>query len=350
MRAKNYVFCPHFMNSWMKADVSFALIGCGKIGSRHAQHIHRLAHLVAVCDTDIAKAKAIAEQYGAVSYSSIESLLLNTCPDVVAVCTPNGLHATHAIASLKAGCHVVCEKPMAIRSEDGLAMIRVSEETGKHLFVVKQNRFNDAVVKVKHLLNEGGLGKIYSFQVNCFWNRNVDYYTHNWHGTKDFDGGTLFTQFSHFIDILYWFLGDVETATSYVTNAAHQTLIETEDSGVAILAMKSGAIGTLNYTVNSYAENMEGSFTLFGEKGTVKIGGQYLNAISYQHVEGAYLSNVQQAPPNDYGSYKGSMSNHGKVYDNVLDVLCRSGAISTNAREGLKTIQIIEKIYSANIL
>lgn len=334
----------------MKTPLSFALIGCGKIGSRHAEHIHRMANLVAVCDVDAEKANAMAELYNCRSYLSIEELLHNHQPDVVAVCTPNGLHATHAIAALQAGCHVVCEKPMAIKSDDCRRMIEAAQHVNKTLFIVKQNRFNDAVVQVKQLLNKNKLGNIYSFQISCFWNRNDDYYRDSWHGTKALDGGTLFTQFSHFIDILYWLLGDVASVQSYLTNAAHSSFIETEDTGVAILTMQSGAIGTLNYTVNSYAENMEGSITLFGEKGTVKIGGQYLNNISYQNIKDVVIPAVQQSLPNHYGSYQGSMSNHDKVYQNVIDVLCSGGTISTNAYEGLKTVEIIEKIYAANVL
>ncbi len=333
----------------MKTNVSFAIIGCGKIGSRHAEHIHRLANLVAVCDIDITKAKKLARKYKTKQYSTIEQMLTkDNKPDVVAVCTPNGLHAIHTIKSLRAGCHVVCEKPMALNTTDCLQMIEDTEWAEKHLFIVKQNRFNEAVVEVKKLLSENKLGKIYSFQINGFWNRNADYYTNSWHGTKDLDGGTLFTQFSHFIDLLHWFLGDVSSVQSYLQNSAHQSLIQTEDAGVAILSMQNGAVGTLNYTVNAYAENMEGSITLFGEKGTVKIGGQYLNTISYQRIEDVVITDTKQSPPNDYGTYKGSMSNHDKVYQNVIDVLTGNGTISTNATEGLKTVEIIEKIYAAN--
>ena len=332
----------------MKRDVTFAVIGCGKIGSRHAEHIHCLASLIAVCDTDFYKAKGIAHQYNVTPYSSIEEMLLNIKPAVVAVCTPNGLHATHTITALRAGCHVVCEKPMAIKTSDCLQMIEAAQKASKQLFIVKQNRFNEAVVAVKKALHENALGRIYSFQINGFWNRHADYYIDSWHGTKILDGGTLFTQFSHFIDILYWLLGDVASVQSYITNAAHQSFIETEDTGVAIITMQSGAMGTLNYTVNSFAKNMEGSFTLFGERGTVKIGGEYLNNITYHNIENVVLPPVASSPPNDYRTYKGSMSNHDKVYQNVLDVLCNGASITASAEDGMKTVEIVEKIYKAN--
>ncbi len=333
----------------MKNHLSFAIIGCGKIGSRHAEHIHRMANLIAVCDIDLNKAKQVSDNYSIPFFVSVAELFHRCKPDVVAICTPNGLHAEHTIQALRAGAHVVCEKPMAIRTEDCRRMIEEASIAGKQLFIVKQNRFNEAVVAVKELLEANKLGKIYSFQINGFWNRGDDYYRNSWHGTKELDGGTLFTQFSHFIDILYWLLGDVVSVQSYITNAAHPQ-IQTEDTGVAILTMKNGAAGTLNYTVNSYAENMEGSFTLFGEKGSVKIGGQYLNTISYQNIDGIILPQSTQSMPNDYGVYKGSMSNHDKVYQNVIDVLCYNGTISTNAEEGLQTVALIEKIYAANAL
>ena len=330
----------------MKNHLSFVIIGCGTIGSRHAEHIHRMANLIAVCDKNRDRAKQLSDLYSIPFFISIKDMLQQCKPDVVAICTPNGLHAQHTITSLRAGYHVVCEKPMAIKTEDCGRMMEEAKIANKQLFIVKQNRFNEAVVAVKELLAANRLGRIYSFQINGFWNRGNDYYRNSWHGKKDMDGGTLFTQFSHFIDILYWLLGDVAFVQSYVTNAAHPQ-IETEDTGVAILTMKNGAAGTLNYTVNCYAENMEGSFTLFGEKGTVKIGGQYLNTISYQNIEGITIPQTIQLPPNDYGTYKGSMSNHDKVYQNVIDVLCHNGTISTGAEEGLKTVEIIEKIYAA---
>ncbi len=336
----------------MASELSFAVIGCGNIGKRHALHIHNFAKLFAVCDIDLVKAEALSRQYNANVYTSMDALLLNEQNvDVIAICTPNGLHAVQTIQCLKAGHHVICEKPMAISSIDCRKMIAASEHYNKHLFIVKQNRFNKAVVEVKKALIQQALGNILSFQINCFWNRNDEYYRNNWHGTKELDGGTLFTQFSHFIDILYWLLGDVKEVQSYLQNRAHQLSMAFEDTGAVILQMHNGVIGTLNYTVNAYKENMEGSFTLFGEKGTVKIGGQYLNMIQYQNIQDYTLPIVhEEYKANDYGAHKGSMSNHDKVYQNVLDVLQNGASISTNAYEGLKTVEIIEKIYAANRL
>ncbi len=330
-------------------DLAFAIIGCGRIAQRHAEHISKVGKLIAVCDVDMEKAETLGRQYGSNIYSDIETLLNNENGiDVVSVCSPNGLHAQHAIAALNAGMHALCEKPMAITAYDCRQMIHAAEKNSRQLLIVKQNRFNPPVVAVKQAINNGRLGKIYSVQVNCFWNRDAGYYKNSWKGTKALDGGTLFTQFSHFIDLLYWMVGDVEKAHTLTGNFAHKNVIEFEDTGVVALQFCNGALGTIHFTVNSHAANMEGSVTIFGEKGTVKIGGQYLNVLEYQHIEGFEIANL---PPgnkaNHYGAYTGSMSNHGKVYENLVDVLKNGAAISTSAFEGLKTVEIIEKIYAA---
>jgi predicted dehydrogenase len=327
----------------------FAIVGCGRIGQRHAEHIHNQGELAAVCDTDVKKATDLAEKYGVRWFNSLGEMLLETpFIDVVSVCTPNGLHAIHSIEALKAGKHVLCEKPMALSTKDCSSMIHAAERANKRLFIVKQNRFNPPVVAVKNLIDEGKLGRIFSVQLNCFWNRNEDYYKNSWKGTMDLDGGTLYTQFSHFIDLLYWFLGDVESVSAFTRNYDHQGQIEFEDTGVVILKFQNEAIGTINYTVNAYKKNMEGSLTLFAERGTIKIGGQYLNELEYQSLEGSPITNLPPGnPANNYGQYFGSMSNHDKVYQNLTSVLNGQGAIATSGLEGLKTVEIIERIYKA---
>lgn len=335
----------------MSKDLKFGIVGCGRIAQRHAEHIESVGKLIAVCDTDFKKAKFLAEKYKTDAFSNIDEMLkAKPDLDVVSVCTPNGLHAKHSIQALRAGVHVLCEKPMAISVKDCSEMIQTAERANKRLFIVKQNRFNPPVIAVKDLIDQGKLGKIYSIQLNCFWNRNPDYYKNSWKGTKDLDGGTLYTQFSHFIDLLYWFIGDVESVHSHIGNFDHQGLIEFEDTGVVILKFLSGVIGTIHYTVNAYKKNMEGSLTIFAEKGTVKIGGQYLNELEYQSLEGDAIHNLPPGnPANNYGQYFGSMSNHDKVYQNLVSVLNGQAAIATSGMEGLKTVEIIEKIYrSAN--
>lgn len=329
--------------------VRIALIGCGRIGQRHAQHATAYGKLCAVCDIDLQKAEALALKYeGAKAYQDISDLLRNEKADVVAICTPNGLHAQHSILALNAGFHVLCEKPMAISVYDCGEMIKAAERNNKRLFAVKQNRFNPPIASVKQAIDAGVLGKIYSVQLSCFWNRNFDYYKDSWKGTMDLDGGTLFTQFSHFIDLLYWMLGDVRKVYALTSNFAHQGVIEFEDTGVVALEFYSGALGTINYTVNSYNKNMEGSLTIFAEKGTVKIGGQYLNELEYQNIENFRFENLPEGnSANNYGNYQGSMSNHDLVYENLVDVLRKGSAISTSAFEGLKTVELIDKIYSS---
>ena len=330
-------------------QIKFGLVGCGRIANRHAEHIKNFGQLQAVCDVVTEKADKLGSEYGANSYSSIDDLLRSESDiDVISVCSPNGLHAEHSIKALKAGFHVLCEKPMAINVHDCGEMIKAAESANKRLFAIKQNRFNPPIAALKKAISDGALGKLYSIQLNCFWNRNEDYYKNSWKGTKDMDGGTLYTQFSHFIDLLYWLIGDVKRAHAIMRNFAHEGIIEFEDAGVVALEFHNGVIGAINYTVNSYGKNMEGSLTIFGEKGTVKIGGQYLNELEYQNIEGFEFKDLPKGnTANNYGQYQGSMSNHDKVYENLVDVLTNQGTISTNAFEGLKTVEIIDKIYTA---
>jgi UDP-N-acetyl-2-amino-2-deoxyglucuronate dehydrogenase len=329
--------------------IKFAIIGCGRIAQRHAEHIKNNGILVAVCDIVEEKADALAQQYQAKSFYAIEDLLnAQLAIDVVAICSPNGLHAAHSIAALKAGYHALCEKPLGLSVQECGEMIKTAEQVNKRLFAIKQNRFNPPVAAVKQIIDEGRLGKIFDVQLSCFWNRNEDYYKNSWKGTKDLDGGTLFTQFSHFVDLLYWLIGDVDEVAAMMGNFAHQGIIEFEDTGVVILKFMNGAIGTINYTVNSFQKNMEGSLTIFGEKGTVKIGGQYLNELEYQNIEDYKIENLPEGnKANNYGNYTGSMSNHDKVYDNLIEVLTHNAAITTSSYEGMKIVEIIQKIYKA---
>ncbi len=329
--------------------IRFALIGCGKIGGRHAGHIVNYGVLVAVCDIVEEKANLIGNKYYANAYKTLDELLAAEKDlDIVSICTPNGLHATHSISSLKAGHHVLCEKPMALTGADCRQMIEEAEKANKFLFAIKQNRFNPPVAAVKKAIDDGRLGKIYSVQLSCFWNRNNDYYKDSWHGSRVLDGGTLFTQFSHFVDLLYWFAGDIKTAYCLTSNFAHADVIEFEDTGVVAFQFESGALGTINYTVNSHKKNMEGSLTVFAEKGTVKIGGEYLNILEYQNINGFEIINLPKGNlPNNYGTYEGSMSNHDKVYENVINVLVHGGTISTSSFDALKTVEIIEMIYKS---
>lgn len=325
----------------------FAIVGCGHIGRRHAELVGRHGHLLAVCDNDSERALELSAKHHAKAYFSMEELLQNERPDIVSICTPNGLHAAHAIAALQRDCHVLCEKPMSISSLDCQQMIAAAQKSGKKLFVVKQNRYNAPVAMVKQLLSNNNLGRISSFELNCFWNRPIHYYRDSWRGTNKLDGGTLYTQFSHFIDLLYWFLGDLKSVKGIRKNREHGNAIEFEDCGAALLEMQNGSIGTINYSINSFKQNMEGSFTLFGEKGTVKIGGQYLNKLEYFSVEGMSEPPMpKQAGANDYGFYQGSMSNHDKVYENLVLALHQPEHDMVEAAEAAKTVEMIEQVYA----
>ncbi len=328
----------------------FAILGCGRIASRHAQHIHNFGQLLAVCDNIEEKSESLATKYGATAYTDVDALLNSEKDlDVVAVCTPNGLHAAHSVKALEAGFHVLCEKPMALTTIDCQKMIATAEKTNKHLFVVKQNRFNPPIAALKEAIESNKLGNIFSVHLNCFWNRNDNYYLDSqWKGKLDLDGGTLFTQFSHFIDLLYWLNGDVDNVQAIINNFAHNNTIEFEDHGIVNMTFDNGAMGSIAFTINSFGKNMEGSITIFGERGTVKVGGQYLNELEYQKIEGYEIKHLAPGnPANNYGEYVGSMSNHDKVYENVIKVLQGKAKIATSGFDGLKTVEIIEKIYKA---
>ncbi len=326
----------------------FAVVGCGRIASRHVKYINNQGALQAVCDVEIERAVEFAKANGVNGYGTIEEMLEKEGGeiDVVSICSPNGLHAEHTIMALEAGCHVLCEKPMANSVYDCGLMIQAAERNNKRLFIIKQNRFNPPVIAVKNAISLGTFGKLYSIQLSCFWNRNEEYYRDSWKGSKDIDGGTLYTQFSHFIDLIYWMIGDVKKVKAFSKNFHHQGIIEFEDTGVVILEFYNGVLGTINYTVNSFGKNMEGSLTIFGENGTVKIGGQYLNELEYQNIKDFKIENLPEGnKANNYGHYQGSMSNHGEVYSNLIDVLNNGASISTSFFEGLKTVEIIDRIY-----
>ncbi|HMP93632.1 MAG TPA: Gfo/Idh/MocA family oxidoreductase, partial [Phnomibacter sp.] len=244
------------------------------------------------------------------------------------------------------GLHVLCEKPMAIRHTDACQMADAAALAKRHLLVVKQNRFNPPVAQVKEWLQQGLLGEVHFAQCNGFWHRGADYYKNSWRGKKAEDGGTLYTQFSHFIDVLIWFLGPLKPLHVQTQNQQHQGIIETDDCGTVIFQFGKKGILSLQYTVNAAAQNMEGSITLIGTKGTVKIGGQYLNELSYcaGSIEPpAYLPPGN--PPNAYGQYTGSMSNHPQVYTQFLQLLQEKWSGQQALQEAIETVKAIEEVY-----
>ncbi len=332
----------------MNSPLRFVIIGCGRIAPRHAAEASKHGQLIAVCDIQNKKAKDLAQSYNARAYCSIDELFKKEDSiDVTAICTPNGLHTEHSIKALQTGSHVLCEKPLCISSGDALKMIKTAEVNQRKLFVVKSTRYNPALVTLKTAIEQNKLGSIYSFQLNCFWNRPAEYYADSWKGDKLLDGGTLYTQFSHYIDALIWLMGDVKNVSGFRKNLGHKDIIEFEDSGVVSIEMENGAIGGLNWSVNTFQKNMEVSLSIIAEKGSIHIGGEYMNKIGYQFIDGYELNVPATGNANDYGFYKGSMSNHDKIYDNLVKALNDENHSFANARDGLKTVEMIERIYNS---
>jgi len=335
------------MNS--NGTIKFAIVGCGHIGKRHAAMIMNNNECELVALSDIAGKNGLAEEYDSLPFfSSIDELLAsNISFDVLCVATPNGLHEEQALKGLRAGSHVVIEKPMALNKAGCERIIYEALHHQKQVFCVMQNRYSPPSVWLKDILRKQLLGDIFMVEINCFWNRDHRYYKQgNWHGTMDLDGGTLFTQFSHFIDIVYWLFGDIENLSGKFRCFNHQGLTEFEDSGIINFDFVNGGIGCLNYSTSVWNENLESSITIIGENGTVKVGGQYMNRVELCNIKDYVMPELPPAnPPNDYGTYKGSAANHHFIFENVVDVLKGRAPITTNALEGLKVVEIIEKIY-----
>jgi len=332
------------------APLRFAVVGLGHIGKRHAEMIRRQAgcELVAGCDVRDREATGVADDLEL--HTDMASMLAaHPELDVVCICTPNGLHAEQALLALEAGHHVIVEKPMALNRRDGEAVLHKALEVGRQVFCVMQNRYSPPSAWLKEVVESGRLGRIHMVQVNCFWNRDDRYYGKiPWKGTLDLDGGTLFTQFSHFIDILYWLFGDIHGIQARFADFTHSHNTDFEDSGLVTFDFVQGGMGTLQFSTAVAETNFESSLTIVAEKGTVKVGGQYMNEVEYCRIEGYEMPELPPSnPANDYGAYKGSAANHGYIFDNVVETLRGSGRITTNALEGLKVVDIIERIYAA---
>ena len=330
--------------------INFAVIGLGHIGKRHMEMIKRNpeTQVVAICDIKPKEELELTDSDNIPFFDSIDALLKSGIDiDVVNICTPNGFHAQYAIKALETGHHVVLEKPIALRKHDAEQVVYKSLEMSKHVFCVMQNRYSPPSVWLKEVVSQRLLGKIYMVQLNCYWNRDDRYYKPgNWHGTQELDGGTLFTQFSHFIDIMYWLFGDITNIKGKFADFSHKDLTDFEDSGFVSFDFVQGGMGSLNYSTSVWNKNLESSITIIGEKGTIKVAGKYMNEVTYCDIEGYTMPELAPSnPPNDYGPYKGSAQNHHYVIQNVVDTLKQNGQISTNVLEGLKVIDIIERIY-----
>jgi predicted dehydrogenase len=334
-----------------KDIIKFAVVGCGHIGKRHATMIQRNSEseLVALVDSRPKSDLELGKFENIPFFSSLEELLESELEyEVVAICTPNGLHSDQANMSIEAGKHVVCEKPMGLSKDKCEKVIYNALKNSKQVFCVMQNRYSPPSVWIKEVIEQGIMGEIFMVQLNCYWNRDDRYYQPNgWKGTQELDGGTLFTQFSHFVDIMFWLFGDITNIQGKFNDFNHQNLTEFEDSGFVSFDFINGGMGSLNYSTAVWESNLESSMTILGSKGSVKISGQYMNEIEVCNIENYEMPELPPSnPANDYGAYKGSAANHHYVIENVVNSLKQRTSPSTNALEGLKVVEIIERIYA----
>ena len=335
----------------MNNDIRFAVVGFGHIGRRHAEMIQRTAGavLVGVADIDETKASVVKKEFETEFFTSIEALLANGVkPDVVNICTPNGLHAPQSLLALEKNCHVVCEKPMGLTKAECEEVIFKSLQMSRQVFCVMQNRYSPPTQWLKSLMREKQLGKVFFVQISCYWNRDERYYkAGTWKGSQTLDGGPLFTQFSHFVDIMYYLFGDIKNISARYNNFTHRDNTEfPDDTGIVTFEFLSGGMGCFNYSTSVWDKNLESSLTIIGEKGSVKVGGQYMDQVEYCHIDGYDMPALDPSnPPNDYGAYKGSAANHHYVIENVVDTLRGKTSATTNALEGMKVVEIIERMY-----
>ena len=336
------------------SKIKFGVIGCGHIGKRHATmvQLNSECELVAMSDT-APKDKLGLADFEVPFYASAGEMLANEPSiDIVCICTPNGLHVEQGNLCLDYNKHVVIEKPMGLSKANCEELISNSLKVSKNVFCVMQNRYSPPSAWLKEMVSGGHLGEIYNVQVNCYWNRDDRYYfkdgkKHPWKGSLALDGGTLYTQFSHFVDLMYWVFGDITNIQGKFNNFSHQDSIDFEDTGLVSFDFVNGGMGCLNYSTAVWDTNLESSITVIAEKGSIKVGGQYMNEVEYCHVkEYEFTALPPSNPANDYGHYKGSANNHPFVFDNVVDVLKGRKPITTNALEGLKVVDIIERIYA----
>ena len=326
--------------------IRFALVGCGRIASSHFDAIGKhgdRCELVDVCDTDPKALEAAVSGTGAAGHLDFGSMLDVSQADCVILATPSGLHPLQAIESARAGFHVMTEKPMATRWSDGLNMVRACDEAGVRLFVVKQNRRNRTLQLLKQAVDEGRFGRIFMVTINVFWSRPQSYYDGAaWRGTWEFDGGAFMNQASHYVDLLDWICGPVESVMAYTGTLARN--IEVEDCGVAALRWRNGAMGSVNVTMLTYPRNLEGSITVLGERGSVRIGGVAVNEIKLWQFDVKKPIDEQI----DEASYQTTSVygfGHPLYYDNVISTLRGEAEPETDGREGLRSLELLIAMY-----
>ena len=326
--------------------IKFGLVGCGRISESHFKAVEKTdeASIVCCCDTDLERAKEKASAFKTDKiYSDYRLMLDSEEMDAVIICTPSGHHTQAGIMAAEKGLHVITEKPMAIDLQSADALINACDKNGVRLFVVKQNRLNSTMQLLKNAISKNRFGRIFMVQSNVFWQRPQSYYDQaKWRGTWEFDGGAFMNQASHYVDALYWLIGPVDHVMA--ETATMERKIETEDTGSAILKFRNGVIGTINVTLLTYPKNFEGSITVLGEKGTVKIGGIAVNRIDKWEFEeynddDKIVTESNYQPPNVYGF------GHLPYYINVVSTLTGKSEPDTDGRDGRKSLEIIRAIY-----
>lgn len=326
--------------------IKFALVGCGRIATNHFASIEQhkdSCELVAVCDTDSKSLDAAVTKTGAKGYSFLSTMLEAGGFDAVILTTPSGLHPIQAIECAEYGFHVITEKPMATKFSDGLDMVKACDMAGVKLFVVKQNRLNATIQLLKNAIDNDRFGRIYSVSCNVFWTRPQEYYdAAKWRGTWEFDGGAFMNQASHYVDLLDWLIGPVESVQSYTATLARR--IDVEDSGVVALRWRNGALGTMNVSMLTYPKNLEGSITIIGEKGTAKIGGLAVNEIQvWEFLEKDEKDEEIKAA--NYATTSVYGFGHPLYYENIIKTLRGEEDAHTDGREGLKSLELLIAIY-----
>jgi UDP-N-acetyl-2-amino-2-deoxyglucuronate dehydrogenase len=337
-----------FTSPIVDRPIRFAIVGCGRVAQNHIAAIEKhgdRAHLADVCDIVPEAAESAAQRSQAKAHESLSKLLDHTDADIVVLTTPSGLHAEQAIQVAATGRHVMTEKPMATKWTDAQQMVRACDAAAVRLFVVKQNRRNSTLQLLKRAVEQGRFGRIYMVNVNVFWTRPQEYYdSATWRGTWEFDGGAFMNQASHYVDLLDWVIGPIESLQAYTTTLARN--IEVEDTGVVNVRWRSGALGSMNVTMLTYPKNLEGSITILGEKGTVRVGGLAVNEIQHwefadQRPEDASVSESSYETSSVYGF------GHPLYYDNVINVLRGEAEPETDGREGLRSLEVLTAIYRA---
>lgn len=326
--------------------IKIGVVGCGRISKNHLEAISALApelELVGVADTAAAARDQAAIRYGVPGFSDIAELVTQRQPDIVALATPSGLHAQHAIVAAELGCHVITEKPMATRWQDGKRMVEAFDRAAKRLFVVKQNRLNATVQKLKRAIRSGRFGRIHVVTVNVFWTRPQAYYdSAPWRGTWEFDGGAFMNQASHYVDLLDWLVGPIESVHAFTATLARN--IEVEDTGVASIRWRSGALGSMTVTMLTYPQNLEGSVTILGDRGTVRLGGVALNEVQHWQFETPEPDDIE-AKASGYSVSSVYGDGHRAYYANVIDALRGRAKSETDGREGLRSLELLTAIY-----